>query len=42
MTTAQKLITGNMKKSEDDSLIATESKVGWLISGPTVTSEDVC
>ena len=29
-----KLITGNMKKSEDDCLIATESKMGWLISGP--------
>ena len=23
-----------MKKSEDDCLIATESKMGWLISGP--------
>ena len=30
-----KLITGNMKKSEDDCLIATESKMGWLISDHT-------
>ena len=29
-----KLITENMKKSEDDCLIATGSKIGWLISGP--------
>ena len=29
-----KLVTGKMKKINNESLIATESKMGWLLSGP--------
>ena len=34
------LVTGNMKKSNDETVIATESKFGWLLSGPVPHQEN--